>query len=156
MPDSKRPITVLARLRASLAAGRGATAAEYIVLLVLTALVVLILIRVFGDTLRGKVTSAQQEIALVDSPNTSGGKGGARGDYKSSESGSTASAATRGGAQSGGSALVSRPAQNVAYEPSERRAAATGSVGGINPLILLVVLGLVGLLIYVFFAKKSD
>ncbi len=152
--------TMASRFRSSAKRGRGASATELIILLVLISLVCIGIFRLFGDTITAKLSGAQAEVSAVgggdrpfdgnfgESGSASGGRssGSSSGGSNSKSTGSTAS----GSASSGSNAAVAKaPTAVDAVE------AKPGSVGGFNPWILVIFIGLGGVLVYVFFAKKS-
>ncbi|MBA2661908.1 MAG: hypothetical protein H0U74_06405 [Bradymonadaceae bacterium] len=143
--------------------GRGATAAEYMILLILIAMVCLVVFRLFGDTIKGKISGAQGGIAAVGETTPDdyvvAGKGDGSAASGAAGSGSAAGESGAGGAgsaDSGKAGAGAREPGSESYEyEQDKPVAQSGSVGGINPWILLVFLGLAGLLVYVFFAKKD-
>lgn len=61
---------------ASLRNRRGATAVEYIVMLILTAMVILAIMRVFGSTIEAKYNDAHDELAGLETDRSKSGSGG--------------------------------------------------------------------------------
>ncbi len=72
---------------ASLRNRRGATAVEYIVMLILTAMVILAIMRVFGSTIEAKYSDAHDELAGLESTRSKSGSsssgGGSHGSHGS-------------------------------------------------------------------------
>lgn len=152
--------TLVNRFRSSAKCGRGASATELIILLVLIAMVCLGVFRLFGDTIKTKLTGAQAGVSSVgmdDKPfegNFDSSASASSG--RSNTSSSTRTGAASQGSTGGGGAIDgSRSAAASSTEIVEVEAK-PGSVGGFNPWILAIFIGLGGLLIYVFFAKKSE
>lgn len=95
---------------------RGATAVEYIVMLLLAAMVILAIMRVFGSTIESKYNDAHDELSGIETDRSNSGSGsgagGEGGSGKSgrsgesgggSENGSGSAAASGGGGGAGGS-----------------------------------------------------
>lgn len=157
--ENDRKSSLLRQFRGSIERGRGASATEMIILLVLIAVVCIGVFRLFGGTIKNKLTGAQATVAAVgtEEKQTQGsfeqasaaGSGGGSAKSADSNRKSQAGASGRSVANQGGQAIA--PSTSVAKVEQK-----PGSVGGFNPWILAIFLGLAGLLVYVFFAKKSD
>src|SRR5690606_21284655 len=94
--------TLVSRFRSSAKRGRGASATELIILLVLIAMVCLGVFRLFGDTIKSKLTGAQAGVSSVgmdDKPF----EGNFDNSASASSGRSSASSSTRTGAASQGS-----------------------------------------------------
>ncbi len=153
-----RPGKMLRQFRSSAKRGRGASATELIILLVLIALVCIGVFRLFGETIKAKLTGAQAEVAAVggDDPRFEGNfaatspVAGGGASATNTRGATAAGSATTGGGAVEGSSSAKKPSTALAEVEGK-----SGSVGGFNPWILVIFLGLGGLLVYVFFAKKG-
>lgn len=143
----------------------GATAVEYMIMLILIALVVIGIVRVFGDTISNKVARASGGIETMDKSGSGvgGGKGSANGG-KGANSGSAANASGNGSGAGGKKGDGSGSSGNYGNKKGSQMAYGSGggeleedekSGPGINPIVLLIAMGLLGLLIYVMVANKK-
>lgn len=137
------------RLPVWMGRSKGATAAEYMVLLMLAALFIVAMIRVFGSTVTTRFEASRQEISGISSEER------ANEDGKGAKSGESA--------QSGDGSItkktVTTTANSAAAEArarGERPVAKWWSVGGVSWVVVAIVLGLFGLLGYVIFGGKKD
>jgi Flp pilus assembly pilin Flp len=127
---------------------RGATLAEYMVLLLLTSLVVIVGIRLFGATVQDKYSGALDEIGYQQGSSDAPREGGAhRGDK---------GAGSPDGAHGG---PVQGPRNNRGADSTVAEQGASvsrnSSLGGFNYFTLLLFGALIGVLGYVVFAKKE-
>ncbi|TXD38961.1 hypothetical protein FRC98_00745 [Lujinxingia vulgaris] len=137
------------RTPAWLGRGRGATAAEYMVLLMLAALFIVAMIRVFGSSVTSKFEASRQEISGISSE-----------DRGTSAAGQGAAGANNGEQRSMTRTTVAAAATNSAAAEArargERPQARWWSVGGVSWIVVAIVLGLFGLLGYVIFGGKKE
>ncbi|RVU47994.1 hypothetical protein EA187_00740 [Lujinxingia sediminis] len=126
--------------------GRGATAAEYMVLLMLAALFIVAMIRVFGSSVTSKFEASRQEISQISSED--------RGDSAGSSHG--AAGATNTSQRSVTRTTAASTAAADARARGERPDARLSSVGGVSWVVVAIVLGLFGLLGYVIFGGKKE
>ena len=136
------------RLPVWMGRSKGATAAEYMVLLMLAALFIVAMIRVFGSTVTSKFEASRQEISGISSEERAGedGKGALAGEGRQS------------GGGSGQKAVASTASSDAAAARArgERPAAKWWSFGGVSWVVVAIVLGLFGLLGYVIFGGKKQ
>lgn len=132
---------------------RGATAVEFIVILVLTALLVLGMVRAFGGTVKGKFTDAQSHVhkgaKIEDSGSTGDDEDGA-GAQKEVPRDVYGNPIQKSG--SGVGKNVKRySADDKLYRHEALQKKKARSKFGINPIVILILLFLIGLLVYVVF-----
>jgi Flp pilus assembly pilin Flp len=141
---------MLMRIRRWMGRARGATAAEYLIMIILAVLLFMVALRLFGSTLQDKFRGASGEIATL-------------GPIDGTSKGASGSAARSGRDSASGSSArhydePARGKQQTHYDADDKVEAPPPrgvSVGGFNVIILLIFGALVGLLIYVMFAKKQ-
>lgn len=132
---------------------RGATAVEFLVILVLAALLVLGMVRAFGGTVKGKFTDAQSHVnkgAGIE------GSSGAAGDDQGEAAGKEVPRDVYGNpiqkTESGVGKNVKRySADDKLYRHEALQKKKPRSKFGINPIVILILLFLIGLLVYVVF-----
>lgn len=134
------------RTPAWLGRGRGATAAEYMVLLMLAALFIVAMIRVFGSSVTSKFEASRQEISGISSEDRGAGQGAA-GAANSEQRSMTRTTVASTAASSEAAEARAR---------GERPQARWWSVGGVSWIVVAIVLGLFGLLGYVIFGGKKE
>ena len=138
------------RTPAWLGRGRGATAAEYMVLLMLAALFIVAMIRVFGSSVTSKFEASRQEISGISSEDRSAASGAGQGGAGAANSEQRSMTRTT---------VASTAASSEAAEArarGERPQARWWSVGGVSWIVVAIVLGLFGLLGYVIFGGKKE
>ena len=115
---------------------RGATAVEYIVMLLLTAMVILAIMRVFGSTIEAKYNDAHEELTGLESDRSkSGGGSGSSGSgsgSKSSQDGQGGDGSDNGSASGaeGGGAGASGGAGSASGDGSAGSGGGGGGEGG--------------------------
>lgn len=127
---------------------RGATVAEYMVILLLAGLVLMVGIRLFGGTLQDKYGGAKDELVYMqDSPDPRPAGSVNRGDKGASPGEEAHGAPVEGlgdGRGARGRGEEARPKSSRGF-----------SLGGYNFFTILIFMALIGLLGYVVFAKKE-
>lgn len=160
----------MSKLRRSLTAGRGATATETLILMVLVAMVILASIKVLRDTLGDKVNSANDSVAEVSmesaaerdqrrlrenaKKNAAGGAQSGQASAGGAGEGSAAAGSSGAGA-SGAGPSPSGGAAAATAQPGAAQAEPESGCGGFNPFIIPIALGLAGLLGYVVLKSKK-
>lgn len=146
------------RIRRWMEVPRGATAVEYLVILVVVAVFLLAMIELFAGGIEAQF-HAVADLLREDMgkeprhrPQDDEEHEGSSGSGYASSSGSPSS----GFAGSAGAGDPKRPGQQQARGAPAEKEAATGSVGGINPLVILIALGLLLLLGYAVFGDKKN
>lgn len=148
---------MLRRMRSMIRRPRGATAVEYMVMMLLAVMVVMAVLKVFGGSIQEKFADANDELSGTLASDAqerrqrsgSGSEGGSSGDGTSSSDGSSGQGAD---GQTGGEAGTS--AGGGSGEAGEG-GLEEDEGPGFNPVILLIALGLVGLLVYVMVKGKN-
>ncbi len=128
---------------------RGATATEYLVILVLAVLGIVGAIVVFGGEQEAQLQEATDTVASASADSRSGQAGGP-GDAASEDESSTGSS--------------SSSASQASSDSDEEQAIATGTATNrdegcgmaFNPLVLLVFIIGTGVLVYLFFFDKTE
>ncbi|WP_146618025.1 hypothetical protein [Lujinxingia litoralis] len=141
--------TCVERLPRWLRQGRGATASEYMVLLILAALFIVVMIRLFGASVSERFEASRQEIAGISSEQEGGGSAASAYGSGTSE---TAGASGAGNSAESAEAAAAREARAQGQRPAGK----AGSVGGVSWVVIMIVLGLFGLLGYVIFGGKKS
>lgn len=131
----------------------GATVAEYMIMLILVAIFCVGVVRVFGGTISTKLHEANDGVKTMEAQPSSAANGvGGEAAGVAGKSGKTGKSAKsksgKLGSKSSGKAVPPGSKKTVVAE-------APNSGPGINPIVLFIALGLIGLLIYVMVANKK-
>lgn len=118
----------------------GATAVEYIVALILVALVVLATIRVFGSTIKGRFDASSGHISTMDK--------------KQEYLPATGTVASADGKDVKGSAQAKKTEEERQQELLAKEAQKRQKVK-INPIIIVIFLFLIGLMVFVVIRGNS-
>ncbi len=130
----------------------GATAVEYVVIIVLVSLSLVAVIELFAGGV-GHQLDQFSELLRADVGRDSASQAGQSGGSGAAPQGSVGQG-TGGGSSASAPRDASGAPTGQAMPPAEGEPAA-GSVGGINPVILIIVGILLALLAYVVFGKKK-
>ena len=130
---------------------RGATATEYLIMLMLGIMVILGSIQLFG----GGLAHQYQNATSVATGTIGDGGSGAAGDSRTGESSARGGVREPDGEEEDGDEMVftgdvDRDEQRIGQ--GQQREEASGSVGGVNPFIILLVIAVILVLGYVMFS----
>lgn len=149
------------KLSRHLTSERGATAVEYIIAIILVAMVILGLAKVMGSSVMAKFNAGSSSIEKIDakdgyaandsSANANGNNNDDGSNGQSGKGGKNAQNGGKGGSGKGGKKgmrqgkdLSERPDMLPAAEKPKEKA-------GFNPIIIIIILGLVSVLGYVVY-----
>ncbi len=152
---------MMSRLWRHMVRGRGATATETIILLVLVAMVILSIVKMFSNNLGTKVNKANSAVASLSTEDPDARR--VRENGKKAWKGQNGAAApageqqpAAGGSKGNGAAAAANagkqgaPTQTAAGTPTVQE-----GCGGFNPFVIPIALGLAGLLGYVIMKTKK-
>lgn len=129
---------------------RGATMVEYLLMLLLGVLILLGALQIFGGGIMYELERATDYLATVADEEVRGGGERTGGDRSSEEARESASASADRESQPRAS-TTGGGGQNRDTGRRQKEEPSSGSVGGVNPLIIvLVILGILGSAYFIF------
>lgn len=149
---------MMRKISRQLRSPRGATAVEYIVAIILVAMVILGMAKLMGSTIMGKVRASSSTIDKMDSEkgyvaaqdsngsnsasSSSGGADGTGKDGSKDGSSKGGSGSKKGSQINGAQDMTQHPDMLGAAEKPKKEA-------GFNPIVILLILFIIGVLVFV-------